>query len=132
MPLGRVKFAHAGVRSIDYEPGKEAAAVNRPWCGPSHMQANGLPSSSSPDSPYHVSTRVLCCALEFEVVFVRSSDGVQYVLTSRTAGIDITTLHEGEAVECLVSGAPPRVLSAMRKVEAPAEQRYDSGPGERS
>lgn len=76
------------------------------------MPASRPRSSRYLDSPYRVSARVVCCALEFDVVFVSSFDNFQYVLTSQAEGVDITTLREGQAVECLISAGLPRVLSA--------------------
>jgi hypothetical protein len=73
----------------------------------------GMPvGTKPPNSPSRVIAWVFVCAHDFEVVYVRTADEIQYVLTPDTQGIDITTLREGQAVECLISAGLPRVLSA--------------------
>ena len=75
------------------------------------------PASDSPVPPHRVSTRVYACVPEFELVYLRSTDGFQYVLTPDTAGLRLEDLQEGQEVECLVSGGLPRVVSATLKLD---------------
>jgi hypothetical protein len=66
----------------------------------------------APSSARRVTTRVHACIGEFELVYVRSPDGMQYALTPDTTGIRLSDLQEGQAVECLLSNKSSRVLSA--------------------
>jgi hypothetical protein len=63
-------------------------------------------------TPYRVVGRVHACFLEFDLVFVRSADDFQYVLTPETEGIRLSDLHEGESIDCVISAGLPRALSA--------------------
>jgi len=65
-----------------------------------------------PSTSLRVTTRVHACIGEFELVYVRTSDGIQYALTPDTDGIRLEDLHEGQTVECVLSSELTRVLSA--------------------
>lgn len=49
---------------------------------------------------------------EFQQVKVRDGDGHLYALTSKTQGVDLASLHEGQHVICTVTRRLPRVLAA--------------------
>ena len=70
------------------------------------------PASGSHEPSHQVTTRVYACVPEFELVYVRTADSLQYVLTKDIAGVHLDELREGQVVECLVSMRLPRVLSA--------------------
>lgn len=49
---------------------------------------------------------------EYRQVRARDEEGHLYALTSHTSGIDLTSLHEGQKLTCIVTRRLPRVLSA--------------------
>ena len=62
-----------------------------------------------------MSTRVHACIPAFELVYVRTPEALQFVLTPDTEGVRLEELAEGHAVECLVSSGLQRVLSTRLK-----------------
>jgi|WetSurMetagenome_2_1015567.scaffolds.fasta_scaffold32891_4 hypothetical protein len=63
-------------------------------------------------APCRITAKVYACAHEFEVVYPRTVDDFEYVLTPDTQGIDLLALREGDTVECVIVAGLPRVLSA--------------------
>lgn len=75
-----------------------------------------LPSTTQrpyAEAPYRVVGRVHACIPEFELVYVRTADDIEYVLTPETEGVSVQDLQEGQKVDCVISGGLPRVLSAV-------------------
>jgi hypothetical protein len=72
-------------------------------------------SEGQPDELCWVSTRVHACVSGFELVYVRTADELQFVLTPDTEGVHMEDLREGQSVECLVSTRLPRVVCAKLK-----------------
>lgn len=60
-----------------------------------------------------VETVVVAVIPEFHQVQVEDLLGYRYVINRRTQGIDMSTLREGQRVECTVTVHLPRVLRAM-------------------
>ena len=55
------------------------------------------------------------CVGDFELVYMRTVDELQFVLTPDTEGVLIEEIREGQSVECLVSTRLPRVVRATLK-----------------
>jgi hypothetical protein len=49
---------------------------------------------------------------EYHLVHVETQDGRGLALTAKTAGIDLTQLRVGQAVDCVVTLVQPRVVQA--------------------
>ena len=60
-----------------------------------------------------VDTVVIALIPEFHQVQVRDREGHLYALTSKTRGVDLLALHEGQRIVCVVTRKLPRVLSAQ-------------------
>jgi hypothetical protein len=75
-------------------------------------KAPSTPARDRHDAALRVVARVHVCALVFELVFVRTADDFQYALTPLTRGVRLESLREGQKLDCVISGGPPRVLSA--------------------
>jgi hypothetical protein len=59
-----------------------------------------------------VETVVVALIPEYHQVKVRDHEGHRYALTSKTAGVELAALHEGQRVVCTVTRKLPRVLTA--------------------
>lgn len=67
-----------------------------------------------------VKTEVVAVLTEFKQVRVETAEGLQYVITEKTPGIDWRLLREGQFVECRVtSSALPSVLEAHLYLPVP-------------
>lgn len=59
-----------------------------------------------------VETVVVALIPEYHQVKVRDREGHLYALTSKTAGVALAALHEGQTVVCTVTRKFSRVLTA--------------------
>ena len=64
------------------------------------------------DSTRVVETVVFALIPEYHQVKVRDGEGHVYALTRKTAGVELTTLQEGQRLVCRVTREFPRVLTA--------------------
>jgi len=70
-------------------------------------------AAAAPAEPTReVRTTVFALVTEFELVYVRDHVGTQYALTPETKGIDVSSLHKGQVLVCVVDSRVSRVLSA--------------------
>ena len=69
-------------------------------------------SGSTGEETREVDTVVIALIPEFHQVQVRDREGHLYALTSKTRGVDLLALHEGQRIVCVVTRKLPRVLSA--------------------
>jgi len=49
---------------------------------------------------------------EFRLVYLETAEGRGLALTAKTAGIDLSSLHVGQVVDCVVTLVQPRVVEA--------------------
>lgn len=59
-----------------------------------------------------VETVVVALAPQYHQVKVRDTCGHLYAITSKTLGVELASLHEGQRVVCTVSRKLARVLAA--------------------
>lgn len=59
-----------------------------------------------------VDATVIALIPEYHQAKVRDAEGHIYVLTRKTRGIDLASLHEGQHLVCTVTSERPRVLTA--------------------
>ena len=79
-----------------------------PDANPQHVQAG----SGGVEETRRVEVTVVALIPEYRQVKSSDEEGHSYVLTRRTSGIDLTSLHEGQRLTCIVTRHLPRVLSA--------------------
>jgi hypothetical protein len=80
----------------------------------SSQELDGLRTDSLSDggATRVVETVVVALVPEYRQVKVRDREGRLYALTSKTAGVELAELHEGQRVVCTVTRKLPRVLTA--------------------
>ena len=79
----------------------------------SDLGADGQrPSIQNSDETQQVDATVVAVIPEFHQVKVRDGEGHLYAITSRTSGVGLLSLREGQIVRCVVTLKLPRVLSA--------------------
>ena len=92
---------------VDFQPaGALPAETQKGLCQVVHVAA------THPGDSRTIEATVFAVIPEYHQVLVQSSDGHHYAITANTPGIDWTTLHEGQRVECVVTTVLPRVLAA--------------------
>lgn len=72
----------------------------------------GFSTSSDSEVTRQVEAVVFALIPEFGQVLVRDAAGHRYALTSRTRGVDLAALENGQRLLCKVTHLLPRVLSA--------------------
>lgn len=70
------------------------------------------PSTQNSQETRQVDATVVAVIPEFHQVRVRDGEGHLYAITSRTSGVDLLSLREGQIVRCVVTLKLPRVVRA--------------------
>lgn len=73
----------------------------------------GESGSTGGDETHEVDTVVFALIPEFQQVKVRDREGRFYALTSKTRGVDLLALYEGQRIVCVVTRTLPRVVHAQ-------------------
>ena len=78
-----------------------------------NVPANREPAGSGDgEETRRVEATVVALIPEYHQVKVRDGEGHIYALTRKTAGVQLSELHEGQRVLCTITRRLPRVLSA--------------------
>lgn len=75
-----------------------------------HRRAHA--GSGGVEETRRVEVVVVALIPEYHQASARDEEGHLYALTRHTSGIDLTSLHEGQKLTCIVTRHLPRVLSA--------------------
>lgn len=76
------------------------------------FEAQRVGASSDGGTTRVLETVVVALIPEYRQVKVRDREGHLYALTSKTAGVELAELHEGQRVVCTVTRKLTRVLTA--------------------